>query len=787
MAGGWVVGRFAWGGVAPLLALCACEGATRQLVPSPAEQVEGGAATGVEAISGVGLAPYRALVRATNRFGAGVETEPISVIVNGSTVTVGFDGFGFGGVVLDDPGSYSVEPAGGTAVEVSVLQTDWPGLPYPPAWTAPVADADQLVAVTGGVVAMKGSELWWAGPTTGPHRVLRTEDPLVGVAAVQIDVDGVTDLLAWTANEAYLLRGRSGGGFGWGTAFHALGLTLAGADVADLSGDNLPDLAMAWTAGDGSGVLDIWEGDGLMGFVPAEPRDLSSRPTSLQVGDATGEGLPQVTVMLDDGSWNRFVHAADLQYIPIGPFFPSSILAPRDAAFLPMEDMNRDDGDEILLANPRVSGTGRTLWLIDMAIDHNACDDGSATAICTTSFTQLDLPTAAWLSDGDVDGDLLDDLWVLNEDRTLELYKSEPDLGTSLLLAHAVVGPVTGPGPIAVSDVDRDGTADLWVAGSSIWRQWLGVLTGDPRTIWAARSPEPEFVREATHPWFARAEFDSDPSTIEFGATTTEDGKTVFKVLQYVPGSGRATSLSSREFATGEIPTDLAVCGSVAFLALGGQLYEIDATDPFHPVVSPPVGSGVTRLACGPGPSGSVVATLTNGQVVLRDRNLASVGTSPAANAKDIELVDLGGNTREVRTCATDGCGIAVVHLDGDPIVVFGDEVTMQLESGGGGSPVLDGAGRPLVGDIDHDGHEDVIGVASSGLITLHRSTGGRLGQAELLNATVPWTGTVLLMDGDDDGWDDLMTVDPAGDLVFYPSVSGPASTPGDTGDTGTP
>ncbi|MCB9686110.1 MAG: hypothetical protein H6735_13805 [Alphaproteobacteria bacterium] len=788
MKGGVQVVRFAAGRVLPLLALAACTGTGRELLPSPAEELDGGGATGTEAIPGVGVAPYRALVRATNRFGASVETDDLSVMVDQTSVPTKFDGFGFGGVVLDQPGSYAITPVGGTSATVHVLQTDWPGYPFASAWVAPVQDADQVLAVTGGYVARKGGELWWSGGDTGPHRVLGTDDELLGAAAVQIDVDGVTDIVAWTAQDVFLLRGRGGGGFSWGKAFHAPGLTVAGADVRDLSGDNLPDLAIAWTAGDGFGVLDIWEGDGLMGFTAAEPRTLSSRPTSLQIADATGEETPQITVLLDDGTWERFVRGAELQYIPIGPFFPVSILMPRDAALMPFGDLNRDEGDDIAIATARTPGVSRTAWMIDLAIDDYACSTGDPQAVCTTSFIEIGLQTAAWLTDGDADADLLDDLWVLNEDGALELYKHDADLGETLL-GHAVVGHLPDPGPITTSDVDNDSIDDLLVAGNTAWRQWIGRATFDSATVWTPWLPNPVFVREDVHPWYARGELDGDPTTMEFASTATENGTTVIKVLQYLPGLGRAPSISQRELGVGgAVPTDLALCGSQAFVAAGGQVIRVDLSDPTRPLVEATAGGGATRLACGAGPSGSVVAVLGNGQVVLRNRDLAEVSSTPAAGATDVELLDLGGATREVRTCSTEGCGIAALPLEGGQVVVVvGDDTSMRLEAAGGQSPTLDGAGRPLVADIDNDGHADLVGVTSSGLLTLHRTTRNGIAHGELFSLPVPVRGTVMEVDGDQDGWRDLWLLNAEDELVFLPLTTAAETPPSDTGDTGLP
>ncbi len=55
------------------------------------------------------------------------------------------------------------------------------------------------------------------------------------------------------------------------------------------------------------GLLDVWKGDGLFGFTAAEPRDIETAPTDIAVGDNTGEGMNQITMTHDDGTWSRYI------------------------------------------------------------------------------------------------------------------------------------------------------------------------------------------------------------------------------------------------------------------------------------------------------------------------------------------------------------------------------------------------------------------------------------------------------------------------------------------------
>ncbi len=777
------------GSWALLVALAACTGPANELSPSPAQPLDGGPATGLEALTGVGTVPYRTLLRATNRFGASVERDPVSVVVGGASSTVSFDGFGFAGVTLDAPGTYEVEPSGGVAGTAHVVASTWPGLGYHPAWLAPIPETTDLLSATDGFVGRAGAELWWTGGATPAHRVFAADEELLGARMVNVDVDGVLDLVTWTSKEVYLLRGRAGGGFAWGTGYLAPGLSVAGADVADLSSDNLPDLAIAWIGSDGGGVLDVWEGDGLFGFAAAEPRAVDGRPVDLQIDDATGEGVPQVTVLLSDNTWSRFIRGAELQYIPLGPYFPVSVVVPPESTLARVGDVNRDEGAEIGVATPFVAGQARSLWLVDVALDGLGCAVGQPGSQCQVQPRQVAPGGAFTYTAGHTADPYRDDLFLLTENRELHAYTRPNNLSPDL--AHGVVGTFPAFGPIAAADPNHDGVSDLVIAGPTTWRQWIGQPAN--LQLWRPRPTDQTFVREGALPWWAPIETDGDPDTLEFAIATSEEGEgTYFRLVQYdLLLGGRAETVSSRPLGSGG-PTDLAACGTDVYLVTGGQLVAVDLTDPTRPVVVGPVGNNATRLACGAGPGGSRVAVLEGGTVVLRNQQLAQVSSVPAAGAVDVELLDLGGATLDVRTCDTPGCGVAAWSWGpGQRSVVVGDETSLRVVEGPGSGTVLGGFGRPTAVDLDEDGHEDLVAFSTTGLVTLHRSTGEGVAPAELFHSPLPLIGTVWLFDADFDGWLDPFVVDPNMDLVYTHLPDGGATTtPSDTGlpaDTGSP
>jgi hypothetical protein len=578
------------------------------------------------------------------------------------------------------------------------------------------------------------------------------------------------DAIAWTSTTVFLLRGRPGGGMAWGGAFEADGLSIAGADARDLSGDNLPDVAIAWVDGAGVGTLDVWEGDGLFGFTAAEPLTTPGTPTGLVIGDDTGEGLAQITVLQADGDWARYIRGSDLRYMPIGPRAPTEmVVLPVGAEILPAGDINDDGGQEIALATPRAPGVGRAFWFVDVATDEAGCEAGDPEAQCGTEYLPLQNESGAFYASGDGNGDYLDDVFFLDDDRAVYAVMWDPlHVDGNYAKAHPI--DVPSYAPFDVNDLDLDGELDLVLAAGPLWWTWHGHGYHDTETFWGPREVPSVFVREALVGRFALAEVDGDPATIEALGFFDDAGQTDFRVYQYTPGLGRAVQLGHLNVGSvGQSPDDLAVCGSDVYVAVGGAVDRISLDDPTHPTVAASLGGSATRIDCGVGPSNSQLAVLDSGLVTFHTRSaLARVGEEvTATGAVDLALGDLGAGP-EVRTCDEPGCSVAFW-----PVGYFAatDSLGTTL-SGTDGDHRVPGTGLLSVGDPDGDGVTELFSLdPATGLVAVHRVAGGSVAPPALYRLDAGSTGPLIVLDADRDGIADLWFVNPDGELTVTTSA----------------
>lgn len=779
--------------------LAGCAGQADPFPPSPASFLDGAdAVEGFEVLSSIGTAPHDGTVRAVNRFGAAVPSEAIDALtLDGVPVRAAFDGFGYAGVPIETPGVHVIAGVG-DPVALYTVAGSWPGLPLHRAWLAPVDTPELAAAITTGGVVASGAEVWWAGEGDVPHRVLAADGPILGLRTGNIDVDGISDAIAWTGTTVYLLRGRSGGGLSWGGALVAPGLAPGGADVGDLSGDNLPDLVIAWTDGE-AGTLDVWEGDGLFRFVPAVPRDIPGHPISLVVADNTGEGLAQVTVLHRAGDWSRFIRGAPQQYMPIGPSTPTSrLVLPADATLLRTGDINKDDGAEISIASRRADGVGRDFWFVDVLTDAVACAEGDTVdAQCSTTWLPLEQEPGAWAAMADGNGDYLADVFLEHTSRTLYAVAWDPQRVDGEYEKVEVMD-LPAYGPLDLLDFDRDGEVDLFLAGGPYWWRWYGRGSSDLEVFWHPRDTGAREVREALVGPFGFVELDGDPATVEIVSFTKDEvGDTRLLVVQHTPGGGRAPLLGSVLLDDdGATPTDLAICGPDVYVAVHGDVHRVtlrDAGNPdaIRPEIAATLEGTATRIDCGTGPSDTQLAVLDAGQVTFH-RKATLLPINPpvtAVDAVDIALGELGSGPG-VHTCTTEGCSVVFWPWGaaGEAVFAVGDAERITLVDATGAERTLDGAGVLSVADLDGDGHLDLLALANPGasLVTLHRSTGDDIGPAELFHSETEWHGALQVADGDGDGYGDLWAVDPLLDLVHTVSPIAPApsesASPGDTG-----
>lgn len=774
-------------GLLALLAL-GCDARERTPGVSPATPLAELPSVGLEVVSSTGPAPLTGWVRSVNQYGASVGATAASVTVGGVASITSFDGVGYGGITIEVPGAVEVT-AGSSAGTMHALPSDWAPPGVGPAAVAPT-DSDRVATVTRGSLSIDGGEVWWVDAEgQRPHRVLSLQEPILGMRVGQIDVDGFDDAVVWTGSTVFLLRGRNGGGMSWGGGFAAPGYTVGGADVGDLSGDNLPDVAIAWVGGEEGGVFDVWMGDGLFGFTSAEPRLVDGIPTSLAVADNTGEGRPQATVLLSNGTWRRFIEGAPGRYLPIGPDTSANVFLPQGATLGERIDLDGDGAAEIPVIGPRVEGQVRQAYLFDI-------EQG----MLVLPFVNEE---AAWVAVGDGDGDLVDDIWFHQEQsRRLQVLTNEGRGATSSFPRYNILSDLVSHAPIAIDDIDGDGVNDIWLGDPLVHTWMLGrVFPGDPTRFWEYLEPDEVFLRESLVPPALDVVFDSDPATEEILAFHVEAGRLQLLMLED-RGTDRAERIGFAYLDDHGLPKKMAVCGRRAFVLLDSAVASVDLANRTLPVVTATLPLSAPRdVACGTGPSSATAVVLDGETVISLNNSLGELARSTLTGAQGLTFGD-GGSGPEIKVCTQPGCQIVPWTLsDGSPVYVTADPTGVWLARADGSFTSLGGRADWLrVVDLDGDGVPELLGHdATARLVSVWYDLGGVVSPPRVWHQPIPWEGGIVVLDGDRDGVLDIAGVDTEDDALRFlgalpettsgGTMSAPALDTGApaTGDTGLP
>jgi hypothetical protein len=465
---------------------------------------------------------------------------------------------------------------------------------------------------------------------------------------------------------------------------------------------------------------------------------------------------------------------------------------PVGSTLQPVGDVNGDQGDELALAAPRIPGTVRDVFLFDLRTDVDACAQGLAGAQCTPQYLQFEQDLGQFMGYADGNQDHLVDAWLLDDSAKLYAVYYSPDSLDSTY-SKVSLGQFPDYGPLAVLDVDLDGSPEVQIAGPEVWWRFRGRShLGDDELFWERYPVDTTHVRESMIGPFSLVDFDADADTIDIVGFSIEYGDTHLHTLRWVRGEPRASLVGTVVVDdAGTIPDDLAVCGSSAWVVVAGRVKRIAFTDPASPTVAASAGTTASRVDCGSGPSGATGAYLHSGDVVLVDNALDELDRQAAPGAEDLAIGDLGAGPR-VETCATAGC--TIVHwpygATGDAVFARGDATDIVTVDATGAEVSIGGRGQLTVADLDADGNVDLLGLYGAyDLVSLHRSTGASIAPVELWHGNHGWQTPLAVLDGDGDGEPDLWAIESTGDLRFtQPQRDEPTTTtttPGSTGDTG--
>jgi hypothetical protein len=677
------------------------------------------AGVSTDALPTSGAVPLSVVVRNLDAWGAAVPGAALDVTVGAASESVALDGAGVGVVSVEDVGWTDVSVGSSTAAVFGVeAATD---LSAPPSGFAPEPLIEAL-PVAGGAIGRSATTLWWLPAGGRPVPVLRPPTPrtLEGFAVGHLDEDGLTDAIAWSADTVVVLRGHSLAGLVKQGSIVAANRVVGAATVADADADDVADLAIAWTS-DQQHELEIWRGDGAWGFSVAEPLKLRRHHHSISVGDNTGEGRAQVT-LLDDESlfWTRYVVSTD-SWALTGPTFQDQVAFPPGATSF-SGDYNGDGAQELFIAAPL--GTGeREVQMFDLT------PNTDASTVQYVRFT----PFAAYLALADSDRDGRDDVWMLNSE--LDLFQRKRPADEQL---QRRVMSSTEHGPIAVRDLTGDDVPEVLVAGPTrLHWTWGGLAIQDGADWWVPSEPATSFdVGLASAP--VVTELDGDDTTVDVAALTDTAAGLRAVVFALLPGSIPVfTEVGSHVLAAnGSDGVDLAVCGARLYALSTTDLVRVDVSGANLTRGGRAAGTG-QRVACGAGPGGAVVGVLDAGQVRLYDASLSLLTTVPASGAGDLALVDGALATCEGDCDVVawdDGTGEVAVSAETDGLTIGSD------------APIAHVTGRISVQDVDGDGLDDLL-VYGDEAVSVIRATSAGYGLDRVYHTTLALEGPVFAVD----------------------------------------
>ena len=625
------------------------------------------------------------------------------------------------------------------------------------------------------------------GPVIFPMQQLAAGFATRDAELTDLDDDGVLDIVACDGSSLFVWRGTGDGSFG--ERVEVPGVGGFGLVLDDFDTDGAPDVLTVRTTFAGEpGELDLLLGAGDGSFGPAQTDSVVVFPTAVATGDFDQDGLPDVVVGSAGGTVAVRLGTGDGGFGPQLSFELVDFV--RSVAVL---DADLDGRLDLLISR------------VGPGLDDIVLVRGNGDGTFGPEEVAAVVSTAGWITVADVDDDGVEDIVtnVTGTDRVHVLLGAGD--GTFVESDAVDVGGV--PGRLAVGHLDADGNLDIVVAQSTSSAAELSVLLGAGDGTF---QPLTDVPAGRTPVGIAVGDLDHDGAE-DLVVTNSDSG---FGSLTLFPGRGDGTFPAKLEAETGGtddmVLTDLDQDGVPDLVGndrpndrLSVVLGAGDGT--FGPSQLHPVGDLPTALAAGDldldgqpdivvantfGDSVSVLLGLGDGSLAPQTEYPVGAGPSDVAIADldgdglpDLAVVDANASTVSLLRGLGDGLFGPAATIDPGGVVdqvvaedmdadgrmdlvvlaasILTNEIRVLLNDGTGGFEIttyeLEAQPRDLrVGDLDRDGHPDVVASLSSDQIAVLLGDGlGGLGAPQLQSSSL--TGSVLaLADLDQDGVLDL-------------------------------
>ena len=538
--------------------------------------------------------------------------------------------------------------------------------------------------------------------------------------------DGKQDLVTgnWSSFDISILLGDGAAGFGQLTAFR-LNAPVGSIATADFNGDKDLDLAVI------AGSVVILLGNGLGGFREQSRFFAGPDAGGMAIGDFNGDTFQDIAINVFNRNLPGFNLAVTLGN-GTGSFSPpTTFLAIAGSTIA--RDFTGDGKADLVVAN----GSASVSILVS---------DGKGGFNSPVNFAAGSGSRGVTSSDFDGDGNT--DLAVVT------------DNGIGVLLGNGkgqFSSPTSFagfPGGLAVGDFNRDNRSDLVAVHSQ--SDNLSLLFGDGSGGFAFSTGGYDANSVVAGDFNSDNKLDLAAATINGVAVLLGDGTGYFGTSRFFPAGRGLLSVAVGDF-NGDRKSDL-IAGLSGVGTAGTYHISIllgDGKGGFGSATLFAVSSNPDALAVGDlnrdGISDVVVQQYSTISVLLGTGTggLGAVTTykvPQATNPHPIAIADLNGDSKIDLAVATN-IGIMILLNDGSG--KFGTPVTL--------SPI--GIQSIALGDVNHDGKTDLLGVDSSrGIIYVLTGDGkGSFGEPRSLEVG-PFPNDATIEDFNDDGWVDLAT-----------------------------